>query len=352
MKRIMGMLALISLLFTVVFTAGAEAHAMRFSVNFENVKGWFRENHPEIAVTRLNEGIELTASEALSALEGEEPLDLFMACSSDCDIETLLTSGLLEDLSGNEAIRQSVADMYEPFRRMLTTADGTVSGMLSVSGWAMHRIPEAWEEAGLSAEDAPQSFTELLDFAWRWAGLVKEGGNVCLNALNTWGVPKDDTRYTLWLTDLLWQCGAMRQQEAEEPVIFDAPEFIELAERAREVGHALAEAETKPKKSTLSLYDCGLYTGMGYGAENLYQNAFPMRISVDEPMRIKGSALLFVVRRGSSYAQACTEYIAEMFARTDFDSPGSPALYEKELMEGSWDGYGLTGEWRESCRPD
>lgn len=354
MKRIVCVLALVCLLFPAAFPAGAEAPAMRFSVNFENVKSWFQQSHPEIALTRLNEGIEISTSEALNALGGEEPLDLLMVRSSDCDVETLLYSGLLEDLSGNEDIRQSVEDMYEPFRRLLTTADGAVNGMLSVSGWAMHRVPAAWEAAGLSAEDAPQSFVELLDFAQRWAELVKEGevGNVRLNALKTWGVPNDDTRYTLWLTDLLWQCWAMRQQEAKEPVVFDTPEFIELAKRAREVGQTLAGAEEKPGKKSLSLYDCGLYRGMGYGAENLYQNAFPMRVSIDEPVRIKGIALMFVVRRGSPYAQACMEYIAETFARTAPDSVGSPTLYQQELMEGAWDGYGLTDEWRESYRPD
>ena len=41
-------------------------------------------------------------------------------------------------------------------------------------------------------------------------------GNVRLNTIQFAGYPRDERRYTLWLTGLLWRCWAMRQQAAGE----------------------------------------------------------------------------------------------------------------------------------------
>lgn len=341
--------------------ADAAGSQVRVSSGFDaDLESWFRQNHPELTCVNLYDGEVVRTDRALALLGGSEPVDMLAVHSSDCDIAAILSSGLVEDLSSNEAIRQRAAELYEPVARLTVTEDGAILGVNGVSGWAMHRIPAAWEAAGLSDADVPQSFTELLDFAQRWIELVQAGkvGNVRLHTLKTWGVPPDETRYTLWLMDLLWNCWAMRQQEAGEAIVFDMPEFVDLADRSREIGRALVKAEKKPGKKSLSLYDCGLNSGMGYGADSLYSNAFPMRISTDEPVRIKAHATLFVVRKGSPHAQACMEYIAHLYASDDASGPRNPELYRGVAPgqivppEGSWPGYVLTAEWQETYRPD
>ena len=127
-----------------------------------------------------------------------------------------------------------------------------------------------YKRQGLEAAEAPRSYEELLDFAGKWTELVKAGrtGNVRLNTIQFAGYPRDERRYTLWLTGLLWRCWAMRQQEAGEAFHFNTPDFIALADRARELGRVLVQVERKPGTASLSLYINGGH--VRYGPEDLY----------------------------------------------------------------------------------
>ena len=100
-----------------------------------------------------------------------------------------------------------------------------------------------------------------------------------LHTLENCGYLLHDGRYTLWLTDMLMQCWAMEQQLSGKPIVFSSPEFIALADRARETGEALAAAEERPGPASLSLYDGGFHNGVGYGLEALDTYAFPMRLT-------------------------------------------------------------------------
>ena len=280
--------------------------------------------------------------------------------SSLCDFEKVLKSGLVEDLSGHQGIRAALSQMYEPFQSFVTGEDGGIYGVLyGVYGLGMHVIPAAWEAAGLNAADAPQSYEELLDFAGRWAERVEAGevGDIRLNALRSCGYLMNDRRYTLWLTDLLLDIWSMRHQSAGEALVFNTPAFIALADRARETGRALVKAEKEPGTASLSLYDELFNGGTGYGGpEDLYTNAFPMRLTADEPARIKGYGFLFVVRKDSPYADIAMDFIASQTYKTGEERRNS-RLY-RDIPESQFtppegmDGYVLTREWQDAYRPE
>lgn len=89
----------------------------------------------------------------------------------------------------------------------------------------------------------------------------------------------------------------MRQQEAGEAFRFNTPEFVTLADRARELGRALVQVERKPGTASLSLYINGGH--VRYGPEDFYTNAFPMRLTADEPSASAPMAFSTSCERGA-----------------------------------------------------
>lgn len=367
MKRITALALLLCLLAPLSVSACAEAAPFRFVTNAMNlVEDWLEEHHPDIKYENLYDTADswrtggAHTGRVLDALQSEDSPDLLLLESSLCDFEKVLKSGLVEDLSGHQGIRAALSQMYEPFQSFVTGEDGGMYGVLyGVYGLGMHVIPAAWEAAGLNAADAPQSYEELLDFAGRWAERVEAGevGDIRLNALRSCGYLMDDRRYTLWLTDLLLDIWIMRHQSAGEALVFNTPAFIALADRARETGRALVKAEKKPVTASLSLYDELFNGGTGYGGpEDLYTNAFPMRLTADEPARIKGYGFLFVVRKDSPYADIAMDFIASQTYKTGEERRNS-RLY-RDIPESQFtptegvDGYVLTREWQDAYRPE
>lgn len=360
MKRIAAFFLTVCLLLTAAAPAFAR-EPLRFAARAMNlVEDWLGEHYPDIPYENLYEkdGEEsLRTDRVLQALQREDGPDLLMLDSSVCDFGRVLASGLLSDLSANEEIGRAVSQMYEPFGDFVSGGDGGVYGVLyGVYAFAMHVVPSAWEAAGLGSGDRPGSFEELLDFAGRWTSLVEAGsmGDVRLSSLE--GYPRDSRRYTLWLMELLMESWIMRRQAAEEEMAFDVPEFVSLADSARRTGYALGEAEEMPGRNSLFLYDDGLKAGMGYGAQYLFSNAFPMRITADEPARVRAYGFLFAVRRDSPYAQVAAEFIADQTYQTGTERRNCK-LYQEipetqfTLPEGV-DGYVLTREWQEEYRPE
>ena len=160
--------------------------------------------------------------------------------------------------------------------------------------------PAAWRRQGWIRRTHPGAMRSCWDFTEKWTELVKAGsvGNVRLNTIRFAGYPRDERRYTLWLTGLLWRCWAMRQQAAERRFASTRRSLSPLANRARELGRTLVQTEKKPGSASLSLYING--GNVPYGPEDLYTNAFPMRLTTDEPVRIKAYGFLLHRAKGES----------------------------------------------------
>ena len=368
MKRIAALVLAMTLLAAQFAPARAAARPLRLLVNDNGeVSAWLNEHVPEIPHENLHFDYDYSPGDyasltdrLLDELQSGDGPDLYLLDSNAYDLARVLGSGLVEDLSGNADIRRTVSEQYEPFRRFVSGENGAIYGMFErVHASPTLIAPAAWEAAGLDVSDVPQSYEELLDFAEKWMALVEEGsvGNVRLNTIQFAGYPRDERRYTLWLTGLLWRCWVMRQQAAGEAFRFSTPEFIALANRVRELGRALVQTEKKPGTASLSLYING--GNVPYGPEDLYTNAFPMRLTTDEPVRIKAYSFLYVVRRGSPYAQVCRELIADMTCPED-GQPRKCMLFQKveESQYGTPDfsyssnGDVLTREWQEHYRPE
>ncbi len=57
---------------------------------------------------------------------------------------------------------------------LVTAGDGKSSGLRNMRSVAAVLAQDAWDAAGLTAADVPQSYTELLDFLEQWLTRIGE----------------------------------------------------------------------------------------------------------------------------------------------------------------------------------
>ena len=231
------------------------------------------------------------------------------------ELAPLYEAGLLADLSENEEISQAVERMTRWARQLVTTPDGQIFAMPvrhSVMPFCWNQ--DAWDAAGLAEEDAPRSYTELLDFLERWCGRVEQSPekDICVSALRTWNAGAEKYHYCWWLMEMLLDCWELQCRYAGEKVVFDTPEFAELSARTVETALRLYKAEPSERKrqKMKEVFTNGLRGGSGFGMEEGLSHAVPMRITSGQPMLVKADALLWCVRSGSAWYTEAAEFIA------------------------------------------
>lgn len=308
MKRIIAITLLLCLLLSFAAPALAQTRPLRFLVNDNGeAAAWLKEHYPEIPSQNLHSDYDYSPGEydsltdrLLGELESGDGPDLYLLDSNAYDLARVLGSGLVEDLSGNEDIRRGVSQQYEPFQRFVSGEDGAIYGMFErVHGSPTLIDPAAWEAAGLEAVEAPRSYEELLDFAGKWTELVKAGsvGNVRLNTIQFAGYPRDERRYTLWLTGppvaLLGHAAA----GGGRGVPLQHAGVYRPGGPCPRAGPRAGPSGKKAGAASLSLYING--GNVRYGPEDFYTNAFPMRLTADEPSASAPMAFSTSCERGA-----------------------------------------------------
>lgn len=297
-KRIfIGLLAFI-LLFSGCATAETKSVLRLWDFTSNDVNRAFWLEHPELGYTNIAYN---PFDDLLRQIEQTQPDALILNLWND-DLNRCIDAGLTADLSSSPAIAQAVSRMAPWIQALVTTEGGQILALptgASVSPFYWYQ--DAWDAAGLTEEDVPQSYTELLDFLDAWARNPTKG--VCASRLLRWHTGKEQYDYMYWLTELLLLSHEMQQRYAGEAVTFNTPEFIELARRSRETGEALYQAEPRQSKrgSMLQLFQSDIYGGEHANKGRPYgmSHTVPLRITSDQPklswLRVK----VAFIRRGS-----------------------------------------------------
>ena len=145
MKRFIAYLLLCCSMLVSAVPARAEAPLRYAATAQELLTNWLKDTHPEITC-ELAFGPSSTA-EALALLQDVNAPDIMMVQSNRVDIYALLQSGLLEDLSSNGKIQLGMAQIYQPFRELVSGKNGEIHGVpYAVFSQAMHAIPSSWKK--------------------------------------------------------------------------------------------------------------------------------------------------------------------------------------------------------------
>ncbi len=222
-------------------------------------------------------------ADSITWLQGKNPPDLVGVSTWYEDFEVLKNSDLLADLSGSEMIRELTGRLRPELKALVTTEDGKILGALdSSSPDPLYWRQDAFDAAGLTESDVPQSYTELLDFLEKWAERVKAKPekNACVAAYAKPGGGPANYNYVYWLLNLLISSWEMQAHYASIPLNFDTPEFIALLKRTREVGIHLYQVEPSGKKreNMLQLFE--------NNALGLWNNSREYGLSHTVPYRI------------------------------------------------------------------
>ena len=256
----------------------------------------------------------------MTIVKGDNAPDLYGFHTSSDDFLGTKNAGLLADLSGSEIIRAWTDRLRPDIKKLVTTEDGKIVGLAGLDGIVtfkpMYWRQDAWDAAGLTKEDVPGSYTELLDFLEKWMDRIgeKPETNICVAGTLHFGKGAKN-RYVRWLLDMLINTWEMQQYYAGETLNFNTPAFIALLKRTQDVGLRLSVAEQSDEERPNMLQLFENYSGGDrYNAGRDYglSHTVPFRITSDQPELMRGVASISAVRADSPW-------LKEIIGRMEYD---------------------------------
>ena len=275
----------------------------------------FNRNNPDIRCEQLWYDPHANRLEEMQRLKPDVAL---LRLYND-DLQAFLDADMMTDLSRSPAIVQAISRMPKWLQQLVTTEDGRI---LALPTMALVRpiywYQDAWDAAGLPAEDVPQSYAELLDFLEGWIARIRETPekNICVSHLARMNAGSEKYYYCRWLMDMLLTSCEMQQLYAGEPVDFNTQEFIALAERTRAIALRLYEFEPRQAKRTnmLQLFQSDIHGGEHANGGRTYglSHSIPLRLNRDQPALTRVNLEVAFVRKGSPHLQAALRILEHL----------------------------------------
>ncbi len=257
----------------------------------------------------------------MTIVKSDNAPDLYNFNTSSDDFLASKNAGLLADLSESLIIRAWTDRLRPDIKSLVTTGDGKIVGLAGFDGIVtflpMYWRQDAWVAAGLTKEDVPGSYTELLDFLEKWMERIEKKPEMDIRVADTLSSHKGEGKnsYVRWLLDMLINTWEMQQYYAGETLNFNTPEFIALLKRTQDIGLRLFKAEPIEKKgqNMLQLFE-NYNGGERYNAGRDYglSHTIPFRITSGQPELMRGIASISVVPANS-------QWISEIIGRMEND---------------------------------
>ena len=275
----------------------------------------YRRANPHIAFQEATVG---PWDDALSWVENHKADVIYLRGYSK-DVQTILARPeLLADLSVSEGVTSALSRMMPWIQQLVTDQEGAIRALpLSATVRCFSWRQDAWDAAGLTAADVPQSYEELLNFLEAWCDRLEENPNqpVRVSSLLRWSTGTRKYDYCWWLTEMLLMCQVMQCRYAGMPVAFNTPEFIECAQRTIDVATRLYKSEPRGKRTENlpELFFNSLRAGRVFNEGRDYElsHAIPMRLSSDQPALIWGSVEMAVVPAASAQQEEALRFLED-----------------------------------------
>lgn len=269
----------------------------------------FLESHPGIDIVYNNPENDFRNSyEMISALVTNSfPYDVFELGTWKFDMHEIMQKGFCADLSSSSVIKAELSTMH-PSILAQVVHQGKILAIPKSIGCDLYLTDAiGWAAAGLTKEDVPQSFPELLDFLESWYQRMQTSPENSISVRNTWDASVyNNTSYATWLVQELIQSHLLQSEFAEIPLRFDSETFMALLNRAKRVGTMLFEIEPLPN-AQYQLIDF-TQGGRSNWPANVTQRLISMRLDKGQPNLI--AATLSAI---AAYARAENEEFAIQF---------------------------------------
>ncbi len=292
----------------------------------------FSISHPDIPLSIMNIYPESTMDLVTHMTGGDAAADVYVLDARTYRLDALDSKGYFADLSGSEAIRDTVQIMY-PFMRDALMKDGQTMALPFANKYTVHSFNRrAFEEVGLDEADVPTTYGELLTFIQKWPEEYAED----YPSMSLFGQGVDAASCKLLLidsilTDRVYEC--LRKGEA---ITYNTPQMRELLaqfaatdfsailpltpDRSHENGE---DANSWPKQLFL-------LWGQASAQASLRDGSFtymPLRLSCDAEPVILAEAQILLINPYTQNFNAALTFV-------EFAAQHLPPLTRVEIMPG------------------
>lgn len=253
----------------------------------------FEAEHPNVVIRHVSsdtyEG--MTIYEAI--LSHLVTIDVCYADNTSA-AEAFLNKGYALDLSQFPSLKNMADAMYEPIRSFAYVNDALVMIPCDIQlNYVMEYREAALTEAGLTADDVPQTFTALLEMMIDWSREYGDKPDVV-------PILFDESPHSELLLYAL-NAYITSYKKAGEELAFDTEEFRTLLDQVQEAAQAsfVQTADYNPAR---------LFMQVGRTVPGIHTITFPLR--ENETPRFNGNVSGWMIYSGSQHAELAAEYIA------------------------------------------
>jgi ABC-type glycerol-3-phosphate transport system substrate-binding protein len=136
-------------------------------VQYEDITRWFTKANPDMPIA-YNDAYFMSIEEMAAHMAGPGAADVYTFYSGVMDLGDLYKKGYLADMSGNRAIKEIVSRIYPDIRDLLVFDGKIVAIPYGMYAGSFGVCLKTLEEIGLTRDDAPKTYYELLEFVERW----------------------------------------------------------------------------------------------------------------------------------------------------------------------------------------
>ncbi|MBR4080249.1 MAG: hypothetical protein IKK21_00515 [Clostridia bacterium] len=285
---------------------------------FDEAATAFAFAHPDVPVEIINDQEGDAGFEPwLRPADGSEAVDVLRlyTTTDDRDFAVLRDAGMLMDLSVDEEIAAYVADLYPPFRELVTGENGEIWAVptetVSYTGFFINR--KAMTDMGFSPEDMPANLVELCEFITMWDEKYADRypNYTCIDSV------EDARRF---LADYALNMWVVHCQATGREVRFDAPEFRKVMEavasvsaKRTEIGMQVVNPEISDYKAGLFWFDCQLVGNWASYMEEYSDRIFvPLTMTADMPFHaVVEGVELWVINGETTAAEYALAFVRE-----------------------------------------
>lgn len=318
---------LLMLTLCVGLAAPAQAVTIKSTTTMDYAEGHnalqYLAEHPDVSIEETRWDYYTTLDLASRMTTRTFDTDIYILDDGDINRETMMSKGFCLDLSGSDILMGMVGRMYPNIAEQLVLDSRLYAWPTDMTFTCVRVDPGAWEAAGLTVADVPDTFPAFLDFAEDWCDRLENDPNLgfhIMGGMDGYGelfAERKDALYVDWLLELLIHQAVTQQQYAGEVLHFDDEEIQDLIRRCDAVGRRIYRAESNNSMGNKGLFIAQTMWEWPDTTDDLVY----LRLNEDQPKLIEAELRTYAVNPATAYPELCVELMESYAASPAGDWP-------------------------------
>ena len=180
--------------------------------------------HPDVTFAFSDFNPSNTAELVTHMMSGDGAADIYDLYASGYNFDALFEKGYFAGLEGSQTVFSTVDAMY-PFIKDQLMREGRIVALPYSSNYSINMYnPEAFEEVGLSADDVPTTYDDLLDFIALWGEEYREA----FSSMSLFGQGVDVALYKRIIARSIMEDRTYFCIRSGQPITYNTPEMQAL----------------------------------------------------------------------------------------------------------------------------